>query len=118
MLEVLSSRSPEQDPVETFLALVDALKSIKVHGATTNVLGIPDFDQEHLVVLGTFLRGASVPEATQALVDALPDEDASAVRTLAAEIVEALAGSSVLRQLVPTPADTVPAEAESCVESV
>jgi hypothetical protein len=101
VLEVLSHSHEGHDPVDTFLDLVGELRSTRVHGATTNVLGIPDFDEEHLVVLGAFLRGASTSEAAEALVDALPDEEASEARAFAAEIVESLAASSVLGRLVP-----------------
>lgn len=83
-----------------FLEHVTAFGSTRELGACNNILGISDFDQEHLILLEAILRGSTPAEATEALVAKLSDEEEEPVRELALKIIADLAGSDLLQSAI------------------
>jgi hypothetical protein len=62
-LELVSSRYPDRDPVDTVTEWVEELASIKVTGSPEpNVLGISDYDDDYLLVFQCLLEGKTLDE--------------------------------------------------------
>ena len=100
VLELIARRYPDCDPAETFVGWIDELSRTRALGALgPNVLRIPDFDMEHLVVLRSLIRGGSAADAVLDLCEAVPAEDPARVRALAARILASFRDTSVLRSL-------------------
>ncbi len=100
VLKLLQERHSDRDPVEVFLEHVTAFGSTRELGASNTILGISDFDQEHLILLEAILRGSTPAEATEALVAKLSDEEEEPVRELALKIMADLAGSDLLQSAI------------------
>ena len=63
ILELVKQRSPETDPVDKVLDWVEELSQIRVLGSKEpNALGIKDFNDAHILVLESLLRGKSVEQ--------------------------------------------------------
>lgn len=104
VLELLAQRYPDRDPVEEFLTRVHDLATTRELGSSEpNVLGIPDFDQEHLVVLRRLLLGGSAEEAGDDLVAAWPDEPPAEFHELADRIAGSLRDATLFRALFRRP---------------
>jgi hypothetical protein len=102
VLELIAQRYPDRDPVDTFVDWIDELSRTRVLGSLApNVLRIPGFDMEHLVVLRRLLRGGSVADAASDLCKACSTEDPGSVRDLAARNVASLRDTSLLRAMFP-----------------
>jgi hypothetical protein len=100
VLELLAQRHPDRDPVEEFLTRAHDLATTRELGSLDpNVLGIPDFDQEHLVVLRRLLLGGSVEEAGDDLLATWPDEPPGDARELAEQIVRSLTSATLFEAL-------------------
>jgi len=100
VLELIAQRYPDCDPAETFVGWIDELARTRSLGTLgPNVLRIPEFDMEHLVVLRSLIRGGSSADAVLDLCEALSAEDPARVRALAARILASFRDTSVLRTL-------------------
>jgi hypothetical protein len=68
LFQLVQSRYPKEDPVETVLDWVDELYATRVLGSTEeNALGIKGFDASYLVVLEGLLRESSTEQIAQNL---------------------------------------------------
>ena len=104
VLALIAQRYPDRDPVDTFADWVDELSKTRELGSLfPNVLRIPDFDVEHLVVLRRLLRGGSVADAASDLCAALPTEDPASVGGLTERIVASFRDASLLRAMFREP---------------
>jgi hypothetical protein len=100
VLRLIGQRYPDRDPAETFVDWIDELSRTRALGSLgPNVLRIPEFDLEHVIVLRRLLRGGSAAEAAADLSGALTAEDSASVRDLATGIVASFRDTSLLRGL-------------------
>ncbi len=100
LLRLIGQRYPHRDPADTFVDWIDELSRTRTLGSLgANVLRVPEFDMEHLVVLRRLIRGGSAADAAADLCDAVPGEDPGSVRDLAVTIVTAFRDTSLLRGL-------------------
>jgi len=68
ILELVTQRYPETDPVEKILDWVEELSQTRVLGSKEpNALGIEGFGDEHIFVLEQLLRGKSTEEIRQGI---------------------------------------------------
>jgi hypothetical protein len=73
LLELMSIRFPDSDPVEMVLELVDELARTKVQGSSeANVLGISDYDDDYLEVLESMLQGSTLDDLRKNLCSSNP----------------------------------------------
>ncbi len=67
VIELVKRRFEDQDPVDTIADWVMELSSTRLLGSREpNVLGVPDFDEEHLFVVRRLLEGLSREQAKEA----------------------------------------------------
>ena len=101
VLELIAQRYPDRDPVDAFVDWIEELSRTRELGSLApNVLRIPDFGPEYLVVLGRLLRGGSMEDAASDLCDTLPTEDLGSSREATAWIVATLRNASFLRAII------------------
>jgi hypothetical protein len=101
VLALIGQRCPDRDPADAFVDWIDELSRTRALGSLgRSVLGIPEFDLEHRVVLRALIRGGSLADAASDLVTALPDEDAVSAGPLAATIAASFREAGVLRALL------------------
>jgi hypothetical protein len=101
VLALIAQRCPGRDPADTFVNWIDELSRTRALGSIgPNVLGIPQFDLEHRVVLRALVSGGSVADAASDLGAALPPEDAASAGELAATIAASFRETGALRALL------------------
>jgi hypothetical protein len=72
LLALVGSRFPESDPVETVSEWVEDLASTRVAGSSeSNVLGIPDYDEDYLSVFRGLLEGRTLDQIGEDFEDDL-----------------------------------------------
>ena len=77
------------------------LSTIKVWGSSEpNVLGIKDFDDDHLFVLQCLLKGLSLEQTKAALRKEYPAKRARSLERRLQEIWDSLRGATVFRSML------------------
>ncbi len=101
ILELVTQRYPNQDPVETILDWVEELGRTRVLGSKeTNALGLPEFDDSYVFVLECLLKGFSDEEINQRATAEYPADDAAELKTRIPALKESLKESSLFKTLV------------------
>jgi len=101
ILELVTQRYPDQDPVETILDWVEELGRTRVLGSKeTNALGMPEFDDSYVFVLECLLRGLSDEEINQRATAEYPADNAAELITRIPTLKESLRESSVFKSLL------------------
>jgi hypothetical protein len=78
ILELLQARFPEVDPLDKFLDLVMELSNTRQWGSKEkNVLGLNEFDDDHLFVLECLLQQFSSQQVKQKLASDYPEDYAA-----------------------------------------
>jgi hypothetical protein len=90
ILELVKQRFPDREPVDTVLDWVMDLSTIRAWGSKeSNVLGIDDFNDQHLFVLEGLLRDQSIEQMKASAEREFPAEQAGKLKGE----VEAIAGT-------------------------
>lgn len=77
VLDLVSQRFPEQDPVATVTDWVEELANTKVFGSSEpNVLGLENFDEDYLFVFQCLLEGRTLEQMKTAFEEEFPGEEA------------------------------------------
>jgi hypothetical protein len=101
ILELVSKRFPDRDPVETILDWVEELAKTRVLGSEEpNALGIADFDDAHVFVLEYLLRGLGVEEMNEKAAAEYPAEHAATLASRLPAITESLIRSTLFGSLL------------------
>ena len=101
ILELVSQYFPKQDPAETVLEWVEELSTTKVWGSSEpNVLGIKDFDNDHLFVLQKLLEGISLEQSCTGLRKQYRSKRTPSLERKLEAIAQSLRGSTVFKFLL------------------
>jgi hypothetical protein len=101
VLELVSQRYPDQDPVETILDWVEELGRTRVLGSKeTNALGMPEFDHSYVFVLECLLRGLSGEEINRRALAEYPANDAAELVTRIPALTQSLKDCTLFKSLL------------------
>jgi hypothetical protein len=99
-LELVSSRYPDRDPVETVTDWVEELASTKMSGSPEpNVLGISDYDDDYLLVFQCLLEGKTLDETKRAFVEELSVEYANEIGSKPEQLYESIRSSLLFKSI-------------------
>jgi len=100
ILELVESRFPESDPIETVTEWVDELANTRVAGSSeSNVLGIADLDESFLFVFQCMLEGRALDQITSTLGGDPSDEGSGTSIEKLKEQYEAIRDSMLFRSI-------------------
>jgi hypothetical protein len=101
ILELVSKRFPDRDPVETILDWVEELAKTRVLGSEEpNALGIADFEDAHVFVLECLLQGLGAEEINQRAAAQYSPENAAQLATRIPALSESLRESTLFVSLL------------------
>jgi hypothetical protein len=84
LLELVTARFPERDPIQTIMDWVDELANTRVLGGSeSNALGIVDFDEDYSFVLECMFEGCSLEATMERIEREMPHGQESELRTKA-----------------------------------
>jgi hypothetical protein len=101
ILELVTERYPNQEPVETILDWVEELGHTRVLGSKeTNALGLPEFDDSHVFVLECLLEGLGPEEINQKATAQYPPAAAAELINRIPTLIATLKESSLFKSLL------------------
>jgi hypothetical protein len=101
ILELVKGRFPENDPLDKVLDWVMELANTKLWGSTeANVLGLKDFDDDHLFVLECLVEQLSSQQIKDKLSRDYPDDYAAKLQQRFEEIAATLRNSIPFRAML------------------
>ncbi|PON12825.1 hypothetical protein C2W62_37575 [Candidatus Entotheonella serta] len=78
VLEFVKQRHPERDPVDQVVEWVEDLTNKQIMGSSeANVLGLPDVDEDYLLILENLLQGQSLEQIKTAFAEDFSPEYAA-----------------------------------------
>jgi hypothetical protein len=101
ILKLVEQRFPGSNAIDKVLDWVMELATTKVWGAAdANVLGLNDFDDDHLFVLQCLLEGLSEQQVTESLNQSYPPEHARMLEGRLVAIAASLQASSFFKAML------------------
>ncbi|HEV8482582.1 MAG TPA: hypothetical protein VGV87_03400 [Blastocatellia bacterium] len=100
VLELVTQRFPEQNPVNTITDWVEELANTRVAGSSEpNVLGIDDIDEDYLFVLQCLLEGRTLEQTKAAFEEEFQAEDAAGLGDTIEKCYFAIQNSMLFRSI-------------------
>jgi len=100
LLEMVASRYPDRDPVETVTDWVEELASTKMSGSPeSNVLGISDYDDDYLLAFQCLLEGKTLEETKSAFVEELSVEYANEIGSKPDQLYNSIRNSLLFKSI-------------------
>lgn len=101
ILELVQSRYPSQEPVETILDWVEELGRTRVLGSKeTNALGMAEFDDTYVFVVECLLEGLDLDQINQKAATEYPAEAAPELMSRVPTLIEELQSSVLFKSLL------------------
>lgn len=101
ILELVQSRYPNQEPVETILDWVEELGRTRVLGSKeTNALGMAEFDDTYVFVLECLLEGLDLEQINQKAATEYPADAAPELMSRVPTLIEDLHRSVLFKSLL------------------
>jgi hypothetical protein len=99
-LGLVGSRYPDSAPVETVTEWVEDLASTRVAGSSeSNVLGIPDFDEDYLLVFRCLLEGHTLDQIRDEYDDDSPGQDSGTSASKAEALYHSIRTSMLFKSI-------------------
>jgi hypothetical protein len=99
-LELVSSRYPDRDPVDTVTDWVEELASTKISGSPEpNVLGISDYDDDYLLVFQCLLEGKTLEGINRAFEEEFSVEYAKEIGSKPEQLYESIRNSLLFKTI-------------------
>ena len=99
-LELVTSRYPDRDPVDTVTDWVEEIASTKVSGShEPNVLGIRDYDDDYLLVFQSLLEGKTLDGVKKAFEEEFSVEYANEIGSKPEQLYESIRNSLLFKSI-------------------
>lgn len=99
-LEMVASRYPDRDPVETVIDWLEELASTKVTGShEANLLGIVDYDDDYLLVFQGLLEGKTRDEIKKSFEEEFSPEYAADLGSKTEQLYETIRNSLLFKSI-------------------
>jgi hypothetical protein len=100
ILDLVSQRFRDRDPVDTVTDWVEELARTKFAGSSEpNVLGIEDFDEDYLFAFQLLLRGETMDQIRKEFQEELSGDDADAMGDKPEQLCDAIRNSMLFRSI-------------------